>query len=233
MKQKHSNAVQEKLSQKSVQKSLSSKHNIPNEKETQSKEFEGPMTNIEILSFIGSPLQSTNLHMDNLYNTQHIPKSLNETRIIACLPNNKADSANAHTCPNCPYFSTRRNDLNSHISACHRPSPNNKLNTNFEDFIESCELQYLESPKDQIQVTAVITNQDSQPEITSACDINTEYRNILSTQPGEAKLSGATSSFFDSLIMFMEKPTEGVSIFDQYEDYHSQKEELEKERTYT
>ena len=149
---------------------------------------------------------------------------LEETQIMAHIPDNKAYSAYAHLCPECPYFSARRNDLNTHISACHRPNTTNELNIVFDDFIESCELPYLESPMYQIQGT----NEDSQLEITSEYDTNADSKKILSTQPGLAQLSRDTSSFFESLTMYMEKPNKGHSIFEQYKDYQSNKEDLKR-----
>ena len=148
-------------SQKSVQTIWSSKENIPNEKKTQSKQFEWPLQNIEVLSFSGSPLQSTNLIIDKMCNTKSFPNILKETKDRKCLPYINVDSAKSYPCPNCPYFSTKKNDLNTHMSASHRTNLTYEQNTNFEDFIESCELPYLESPQNQIQISEIIKNQDS------------------------------------------------------------------------
>ena len=219
MKQKHSDAVQGVPSLKAGQSKLASKSNIYKENttqpqsikhnQTQSKEFEGPLQHAEIISISGNHVQSTSL------------------------VGSKADSGITLPCPNCPYFSTRRSDLNTHIVAYHIPNPTNEEKFVFEDFIESCELPYFKSPMDQNQVSEIITNQDCQPEITPACDTTTESGNILSTPTDQTQMSGTTSSFFESVTKFMEKPTEGLSIFEQYKNYQSKKYDLEKERKYT
>ena len=112
---------------------------------------------------------------------------------------------NAGPCPHCPYFSTKRNYLNTHILAYHRHNYTYELSFEVENFIESFELQYLESPMDQIQVSKTATNQDFLSKTTSKHDSITESGNILPTQPDLAELSEATSSFFESLTIFMKK----------------------------
>ena len=135
-------AIQGKPSQTFIQSIFLSHPKIPDEKQTRSKHFEGQLKHVKIISPSENPL---NLPIDGL----------EETKGVARPPYN-----DAHHCTHCPYFSSRKNDMNTHILAYHRQNSTDELSFHVENFIESCELPYLESPMDHNQVSETTTNQD-------------------------------------------------------------------------